>query len=394
MGSYMFGYINALKEANVNTILFFVSARITSTLHFTHAPTGTPVRILPAPKPYRVYRSMRRGALNASGISETQKFGDVYSTNKVKTSLLMPLKNAAKSLGSYLSIPWKQLTAEMQQTGCDLLLCQEYEHARFDTCVLLGKRLGLPVFATFQGGDAPQSFIERSLRPFTLKQSAGVVIATQTEVERVQNQYNISTDKIARIFNPIDLSVWQVGDRAASRQALNLPETAEIVICHGRIEIERKGLDVLLQAWQQLCKQYPDRDLRLFLIGTGSDANKLDQMLSAMQLRGVTWVNQFVRDRAVIQRYLLAADLYVLPSRHEGFPVAPLEAMACRLPVVAADAQGIPDIFEQQETCGGLVVPRGDATELAKAIDRVLNDSDLRCLMSESARQRVEAHFP
>src|SRR4028118_198867 len=48
MGSYMFGYINALKQVGVRTVLFFVSARVSTTLRFIHAPTGTQVCILPA----------------------------------------------------------------------------------------------------------------------------------------------------------------------------------------------------------------------------------------------------------------------------------------------------------------------------------------------------------
>jgi len=128
-------------------------------------------------------------------------------------------------------------------------------------------------------------------------------------------------------------------------------------------------------------------------VGTGSDASKLRQRIAQMKLQGVMWIDEFVRNRTIIQQYLSAADVYTLPSRHEGFPVAPLEAMACGLPVVAADAQGVPDIFEQGEASGGLVVPRGDAKALALALGRVLDDEAIRQEMGRCARRRVEEGF-
>jgi len=393
MGSYMFGYINALKQAGVRTVLFFVSARVSTTLRFIHAPTGTPVCILPASKIYLAYRTLRRGARNASGVEENQKFSEVYTADDTRSSLLVTLKDVAKSFGSYLSIPLGLLAEEIRREGCNVILCQEYEHPRFDICVLWGKFMRLPVFVTFQGGDAPQSFIEKPWRSLAIKACNGLVIATQTEIDRVQSHYKVSSAKIARVFNPIDLSVWQARARHEARKALGIPPEAQVVVCHGRIEIERKGLDVLLDAWQQLSSERPGRDLRLLLVGTGSDASKLRQRIAQMKLQGVMWIDEFVRDRTIIQQYLSAADVYALPSRHEGFPVAPLEAMACGLPVVAADAQGVPDIFEQGEASGGLVVPRGDAKALALALGRVLDDKAIRHEMGRCARRRVEECF-
>jgi starch synthase len=130
------------------------------------------------------------------------------------------------------------------------------------------------------------------------------------------------------------------------------------------------------------------------LVGTGQHAEELGQRIATLRLPGVLWVNEFVQDRTAIRRYLSAADVYVFPSRHEGFPVAPIEAMACGLPLVAADAQGIPDILEGGEASGGLMVPRGNATELALALGRVLDDEAWSRELGRRARCRAEACFP
>lgn len=393
VGSYMFGYINALRLSDVKTILFFVSVRISEPLRFIHKPTGTPVCVLPAPLLYKLYYRLFKRAREAAGIKTNQKFNEVYTDRHSYFSALLYLKNIVKSIGSYLSIPLHSLAQEIRSENCAAILCQEYEHPRFDACVLLGRYLKLPVFATFQGGDKTQSWIELPFRYLAINFCEGLIIAAQTEIDRVERRYKIFPGKIARIFNPIDLSIWRQGRDTAVRELLGIPEDFKVVIYHGRMEIKRKGLDILLEAWKDITLNFPLRNLQLLLVGTGSDSNQLQKKIEDMKLERIIRVDSFVNSQAIIHQYLTASDIYVLPSRREGFPVAPLEAMACGLPVVAAAAQGIPDIFEQQEIHGGLVVPREDSQALAVEIKRLLNDDGLRARMGKQSRQRVEKTF-
>ncbi|MGF2035173.1 MAG: glycosyltransferase family 4 protein [Nostoc sp. CmiVER01] len=393
IGSWMFGYINALQRVGVRTILFCISARVTKPSRFTHRPTGAMICILPASKSYLAYRAVRRKALSLYGGNEGQSFTDIENSKNKRRSIVTKIKDLVKSIGNYLSTPLGLLAQEMRREGCDALLCQEYEYARFDACVLLGKLMHLPVFASFQGGNETQSWIEYPLRLLALRGCTGLIIAPQTELQRVRDRYKILTSKLARIFNPVDVASWRAIDRSAARTAVGMPLTAKVVVCHGRIEMHRKGLDILLDAWDQICRQRLEQDLRLLLVGTGPDADKLRDRITAMQLRGVMWQDEFVNDRTRIQQYLSAADVYVMSSRQEGFPVAPIEAMACGLPVVATDAPGIPDILEQGEISGGLVVPRNDVTALANAIGRVLDHPEWAQELSRRARLRVEQKF-
>lgn len=350
-GGWMFGYIDALKLVDVQTVLFCISARVTEPTRYIHKPTGTTICVLPAPKIYQVARCQ---IPNPYAWNLNEAIGEIHGVRRIFLAML-------KDILPYLATPLMALARELRREGCQAILCQEYEYARFDVCVLLGKLIGLPVFATFQGGDFQLSRWECPLRPLTLRFCAGLIVATQTEVQRVQSKYKLPSAKLARIFNPLDVTNWQAMDRSQARTALDIPLDAQVVVYHGRMEIHRKGLDILLDAWKQVLSERPGRDLRLLLVGTGSDADKLHQLIAQMQLHEVLWVDEYVRDRTAIQRYLSAADVYTLSSRHEGFPVAPIEAMCCSLPVVAADAPGVPDILEGGEASGGLVVPRGDA---------------------------------
>ncbi|MEG5042697.1 MULTISPECIES: glycosyltransferase family 4 protein [unclassified Microcoleus] len=382
-GGWMFGYIEALQQVGVRTVLFCISNSVTAPVYYTHKNTGAKICALPASK---LYQALRQPMVNPQGWTVRDMFGDVRGLRRL-------ILTEVKSVAPYLATPLGLLAKELKRENCQAILCQEYEYPRFDACNWLGWRMGLPVFASFQGGDFQVSPWERLSRPLSLKASAGLIIASQTEVQRVQSSYGVPPAKIARIFNPLDLEIWQPMDRAEARQLVGFPSEAEIVICHGRIDIHRKGLDILLEAWQRVCSDRPGRDLRLLLVGTGSDAEELSQRLAQMQLSGIVWVNEYVRDRALMRQYLSAADVYTLPSRHEGFPVAPLEAMACGLPVVAADAPGVPDIFEGGEADGGIVVPREDATALAGAIGRLLDDRAWGGELGKRARIRVETNF-
>ncbi|MBD2362806.1 glycosyltransferase family 4 protein [Anabaena minutissima FACHB-250] len=393
VGSWMFGYIHALQKVGVRTVLFCISARVEQPSRFIHKPTGATICVLPTSRHYLAYRALRGKALSLYSGREKLQFKNIPDSNTTRRSLLTKLKNLAQSTGTYLSTPLRLLAREIRHEGCNAILCQEYEYARFDTCVLLGKLMRLPVFATFQGGDEIQSFLEYPLRLLAFRGCTGLIIATQTESQRVSTRYQVPTNKIARIFNPVDLTTWQASDRTQVRTEIGIPLNAKVVVCHGRIDIHRKGLDILLDAWKKICCDRPEQDLRLLLVGTGPDAENLRQLIATMQLRGVMWVDEFVSDRTRLQQYLSASDVYTLASRQEGFPVAPLEAMACGLPVVATDAPGIPDILEGGEISGGLVVARENPTALALTLGRVLDNQAWSQQLGKNARRRIEEYF-
>ncbi len=384
----MFGYVEALKRVGVRSVLFCISNRVNAPEQYVHKPTGTTICILPAPK---IHAMPRRLMQNPYGWTVEDTFGQIDRFRRPAFQLL-------KDITPYLATPLFALARELKRENCRVILCQEYEYARFDACVLLGQQIGLRVFATFQGGDFQLSRLERFFRSATIQRCAGLIIATETEIQRVQSRYGVPASKVAQIFNPIDVMSWRSHDpsdkanRNQTRAALGIPLDAQVVVCHGRIDIHRKGLDILMAAWEQICRDRPDRELRLLLVGTGSDAEQLRQLIAAQSLRGILWIDKYVRDRALMQQYLSAADLYTLASRHEGFPVAPIEAMACGLPVVVTRAPGVPDILGSEEM-GGLMVPCDDAPALADAIGRVLDDQTLRLRLSQQARDRAEQCF-
>jgi glycosyltransferase involved in cell wall biosynthesis len=388
-GSWMFGYVDALQRAGVRTVLICMSARLTKPAKFTHGPTGATVHILPALKSYRLLQAKMTRPSGPYGRNVRQAFGEVLGSRRLFRPALAALNEAVL----YLVTPPRLLVRVLRQEKCTALLCQEYEYPRFDVCVLLGRLLGLPVFAAFQGGDYQRKRLERFSRPLAMRYCAGLIIASEAEVARVRAKYDVSSAKIASIFNPVDPEIWSPADRDAARAKLGIPPAARVAVWHGRVSIHSKGLDTLLDGWRRACARRHHPDLRLILIGNGNDGERLRRLITEGGVPNVVWVQQFLNDRAILREYLAAGDVYVFPSRHEGFPVAPLEAMACELPVVAADASGVAEILAGGEASGGVIVPRENAEALALAIGRFFDDLAWSRDMGHKARLRVHQSF-
>ena len=209
-----------------------------------------------------------------------------------------------KELAPYLATPSDQLVRTIRREKCHTIVCQEYEYPGFDVCVRLGRRLGLPVSGVFQGGDYQRGRLERVIRPFSMRACSGFIIATKNEMQRVRSRYSVPASKQERIFNPIDVDeMWRPLNRAGARASLGIPREARVAVWHGRVAVWQKGLDILLSAWEQVCCERPGKDLRLLLVGTGQDAEELQQRIAAMPVRNVQWIDEYILDRARMRAF-------------------------------------------------------------------------------------------
>jgi glycosyltransferase involved in cell wall biosynthesis/Ser/Thr protein kinase RdoA (MazF antagonist) len=164
-----------------------------------------------------------------------------------------------------------------------------------------------------------------------------------------------------------------------------LHEPARLVFV-GRLH-PQKGLDTLLQAFQQLSRQYAS-DLQLQLLGDGPLREELILLAELLEIADKV---QFVGQTDQVMSYLQQADIFVLPSRAEGISNALLEAMAAGLPVVVSQIPGNVDVIEHEKN--GLLFTVDDPYSLADSLLTVLTQADLREQLGQQARQRVENDF-
>jgi glycosyltransferase involved in cell wall biosynthesis len=374
-GGWLFGYIEALYRGGIRTVLVVWSREARQPHRRVYVHRNMAVWVLPATRAHRAARWFAGRLSEPSG------------------RLARYLWRASRFFLHYSATPPRALARVLLHERCGAIIVQEYEHARFDICVLLGRWLDLPVLATFQGGMPPRDRVQQWIRRQIVPNAAGLLIGSQQEAVDVTRRYRLPSGIVARVPNAVNQYTWMPGDQAAARAALSLPADVPIACWNGRVEIWPKGLDVLVEAWRLVCAERPSMDVRLLLLGAGTDSARLRRLIAAAGLRGIHWRDEFVLDSNVIRRQLTAADVYVLPSRHEGFAVAPMEAMACGRPVVACDAPGVTDLLDGRDGAGGLVVPREDPEALATALGRLLDDRALAARLGEMARCRIVERY-
>ena len=160
----------------------------------------------------------------------------------------------------------------------------------------------------------------------------------------------------------------------------------------------RKGFDLLAQAFAELAPGHPN--WRLWVIGPRSHAesqNLCDEeaqevMAPLRELDSQIIYFGRVNDRHQLATLLGSSDVFVFPTRREGLPLSPMEAMAGGVPPIIARIPGVTDLASVEgET--GLYIPPNDPKALKQAMERLGNDPELRRQMGRKAVQRVKEAF-
>jgi len=380
VGSWMFGYVEALRHAGVDTTIVCWSVAVRRTVERLHGATGARIIILPAALPYRL---LAPHLSNPYGRTVAQVFGRVPP---LLQAALFPVRETVL----YLPTSPLLLRRAISRYGFAAILCQEYEYPRFDVTIAVGRIARVPIYGVFQGGNYQRSRLERLTRPPSMRAARGFIVPTTVEAARIRARYGIEDARIATVPNPVDTNEWRPEDRLAARAKLGIPADARVVGWHGRVSMHKKGLDVLVDAFGKLRRQPETAQTLLLLIGSGHDDESLRHRIAEVE-DGVHWVNRTVNDRGELRRLLAAADVYAFPSRREGFAVAVLEAMACGLPVVAADASGVREALGTDRS--DLIVPIGDPAALARLLARLLGAPQEAAALGRAARERAVAEF-
>ncbi len=149
-----------------------------------------------------------------------------------------------------------------------------------------------------------------------------------------------------------------------------------------------KGLPILFDSLSRLKSTYPN--FSLTLIGDGSERLDLEKLANQLGLNSqIKFVGY--KSQAEVREYLQKTDVFVLPSFAEGVPVSLMESMAAGVPVVATQVGGISELVEDGVT--GYIVPPGDPISLAKKIELLLTDIQLRNKLGQASRIKIEKEF-
>jgi glycosyltransferase involved in cell wall biosynthesis len=229
--------------------------------------------------------------------------------------------------------------------------------------------------------EAPNRLVEAVSLALTRRayRRADAVLANSTDMAAgLAADLRLDPGKVRMINNPIDHAVIE----AAAREKVSGAPLRRYILTAGRLEFQ-KAHEVLLQAY---ARSGIWRSHALVILGKGSKLAQLHRL--AAQL-GVGEHVRFIGFVANPYAWMAGADLFVLPSRWEGFPTVAAEAMACGTPVLLSDCDfGPRDIVVPGES-GELVAP-DDPDALATAMAALIGDAPHRAALAAAGLQRVK----
>jgi glycosyltransferase involved in cell wall biosynthesis len=362
----------ALTAQDVDVVMIAPSLRATRTEWRVHEPTGSRLVLLPAPRTYQTARRFLPNPYRYLAGSETP-----------------PASLGSKLLYHvvpYLSTPPRALARLLARERVDALVCEGYEDARFDVAVWSAHRVGIPVFGIEHGSGLHRSRLEPLIRSRSIAHATALVIHSDAEADRVRATYGVDDSKFRVAPRAIDATRWFPEPRAGTRERLDLPLDARVVVWRGGSEAVDDELATLLRMWTATRACAAGDSLRLLLVVSGDHREAVQEQTRAADPTAVVW-SEDTFDQASVRQVLACADVFVtLPSAraHDREHTA-LEAMACGLAVVASDA-GLP-----QPAPHAVAVSREDTGAWIETLLDLANDPVRRHRLGAAARDRVVA---
>lgn len=256
----------------------------------------------------------------------------------------------------------------------DVLHCHMYHAATKGA--LIGGLCGVPVILVSEHGknswkNAWHRLVERKL----VSRLTALRVAVSDDIRRIRiEQDGVPADSVIVMANAVNTAVTLADNAARPRRLGSL----------GRL-VDAKDFTMLFRAVRLLIDR--GYDIGLEIAGDGAERKLLEQAVQELELQEVVALPG-VRNA---HEFLSGIDVFVMSSKHEGMPVALLEAMAHGLPIAATTVGGIPEVIEDGKE--GLLSPVGDPLALADNIARLIDDQALRIRLGKNAQDKVRACY-
>jgi glycosyltransferase involved in cell wall biosynthesis len=218
------------------------------------------------------------------------------------------------------------------------------------------------------------------------RRGAVFVAVSAAVANAIARDFGVRRDRIVTIPNGIDVDRYPAdADRDALRASMGIGSSDTVVISVAKL-YRQKGHLVLIEAMSRVMAERDD--VHLVLAGDGPERPAVER---AVRDSGRPERIHLLGERGDVGALLGASDVFVLASLWEGLPMALLEAMASRLPVVATTVAGSSQVIEDRRS--GLLVAPGDVDALASAIGELCRDPELAERVRHAGRERVERAF-
>ena len=220
----------------------------------------------------------------------------------------------------------------------------------------------------------------RFLSREVLRKVADIYVCVSSESKKCLSALGIPSSKISIIHNGVDPEKFKPNKAS---------KIDNVILQVGRIE-RQKGLHVLLKSLK-----YLETPVILKVVGPKSDYRYIHELMGSNNILKVgnhtVELLGSVNDQESLIKLYQQASMLVTPSLVEDFPVVNLEALSCETPVIASMVGGVGDAIEND--FNGLLVPPNDPERLAAAIQKLLQNKQLRTKFGENGRKVVEEKF-
>lgn len=258
-------------------------------------------------------------------------------------------------------------------------------HLNFATlCLIIKKLFKIPYTLALYGIEIPGIKSGTKIKAV----SNAFLLITISEYARnlILKQLPGSGEGIYMLPSAVDGSVFRIKDKSRDFQTQYRLENRPLILSLARLSTkEHKGQDRVIKALPLVLKEVPDA---LYLVvGGGVDERVNDLMHQYPELKdNIVFTGPVTNDQRV--EFYNLADLYILPSKFEGFGIVFIESLACGVPVIASDGYGCRTGLLNEEL--GIVIPPDDIPAIAKAIVSILKrTAPPRLFERETLRQKT-----
>lgn len=275
-------------------------------------------------------------------------------------------------------------------TGADVVHAFSHDTA-LAGAVATAQLDAVPLIATFSELATEESAFGLARSAFMHRLAAvDAYVAPSNYYGELARRHGTPADKVHVMVAGVRTDEMVAGEAARGRERLGVSPQVPVITCPSRFT-PRKGQDVLVDAHAALLAG--GREAILVLAGsTNSGAAAFrDSLRHRVDRLGTAEAVRFVEDidQDAVPDLLAASDAVVQPSSHEGLGLTALEAMAAGRPVVLTDIRGFDEFAQSGRNC--LVVPPGDAAQLADALARLL-DGAVGVGVADAARATAERY--
>ncbi len=263
----------------------------------------------------------------------------------------------------------KQLSELVEQNQVDIIHAHRHK-ATFYAALTARKHRGLKVVSSVHGLERSRGLVRKiSNRLLWPRLNKVIAVSGAVKQDILKNNPWFPPARVEVVYNGVNIERFQSAgkDKKAARNFFSLPEQAWIWGAVGRLA-PVKGHKTLLAAWAGA--GLGKLGCHLALAGDGD----LHDSLAAQAVElGIAGEVSFLGHVSEVPRFLAALDGFVMPSLHEGFPLAVLEALAAELPVVASKVGGIPEILAELADKGhAFLVSSQQEKEFGAAMQKVV----------------------